>query len=340
MRFLIVVLAVLLLFGCTEAPVEPEENITNQTEPEPPPVSIIIEEQKNQTTEDIYIPPEPVEEENETVETTDVQYSYEPDATTGIFFIDVSSAKLHGNAVFIKKGDLDILVDGGPEENGGKTVDLLKSRKIDDIDILISTSADPRMYGGLEAVMNNFEVEHFWWTGKTFGNQEYVALVNGIQGKVKETRVVSKGDYTNLNELELEVLNPPVERFDDVNNDAIVLKVTDRNVSLLLTSGVQKGATQKMTNDIPEKTKVNILQAPYFGTGEGTRDIGLFLLASDPDDVIITGSADDSPANGGSREPFERLLTQYGIDWYNQYELGTIRITSDGQEYAIQNISN
>ncbi|MBN1170476.1 MBL fold metallo-hydrolase [Candidatus Micrarchaeota archaeon] len=338
MKLMLIVFAAALLFGCTGETIQPENNATNETEIQPPPVSIIIEEQKNQTQEDI-TPPSPPAAENET-ETTDIQYEFEPDIPMGIFFIDVSGSNLHGNAILIKKGDLDILVDAGPEQNKGKTVDLLKSRRVDDIDLLISTSADPRMYGALEAVMDNFEVEHFWWNGKTFRNQEYTALIGDIQEKVKETRIVSRGDRISLNGLELEILNPSELAFDDVNNDAIVLKITDRNVSILLTSGVQRGATQKMTNEIASKIKSDILQAPYFGTGEGTRDIGLFLLASGPENVIITGSSDDSPANGGSREPFERLLAQYNIGWYNQYELGTIRITSNGYEYAIQNISS
>ncbi len=328
MRYLI--LFALLLFGCVgNTPVE--ENTTNVTnETKPPPVSIIIEEQKNQTNieDDPYVEPE----ENVTEEPS---YTYDPDAQAGIFFIDVSDDQ-HGNAIFIKKGDVDILIDAGPEENVGKVVDLLRSRKIDDIELLISTSSDPRMYGGIGTVADTFEVERVWWSGMSFADSKYTEMIEGIDAE--ETLIVERGYNESINGLLIEVLNPPKDKFDDITNDAIVLSVTDRNVTFLLTSGIQKGATSKMKNDLD--LHADIMQAPYFGTGEGTRDIGLFLLEVAPKDVIITGSADDSAANGGSREPFERLLTQYKIKWYNQYELGTIRVTTDGNAYAIQNISN
>ena len=80
------------------------------------------------------------------------------------------------------------------------------------------------------------------------------------------------------------------------------------------------------------------MQAPYYGVGVGTSAIGLLLLAAEPQDVIITGSSDDSAANGGSREPFTRLMEQYGIDWYEVYAEGGLRITTDGQDYAIQSL--
>ena len=341
MRMLIGLFALLLVFGCIgngeEKPPEPVVNETNVTE-KPPPVTIIIEEQKNQTREE-QVPEKPPEQNVTVEETTEIQYTYDPNQTMGIYFIDVAGPKIHGNSVLIKRGDLDILIDAGSEEYGGEVVDFLKSREVDDIDLLISSNADPRHYGGIQEVFDNFEIEHFWWTGSTFADTEYIELTDDIKESVKEHRIVEKGYSTELNDIEIKILNPPAQRFDDINNDAIVTKVTDGNFTVLITSGIQKGAVQKLANEQAKEIKCMVIQAPYFGTGEGTRDIGLFLLTADPETMIITGSADDSPENGGSREPFERLLAQYGIDSYKTYELGSLRITTDGNEYVIQAVS-
>lgn len=338
MRILIGLLALLLIFGCVDD--RPPENITPQENvTEPPPVTIIIEEQQNQTTEDVIIPEEEPEE-NETVDPEVLEFEVQEGQPAGIFFIDVSDNFNHGNAILIKKGTLDILLDAGSKDKGNLVVDFLNSRSVDDIEILISTNPDPRNYGGLETVLDNFDVEHFWWSGGTFGDQKYIQLTNKISNEARMTTLVQDGFSKELGGLTIEVLNPPKDRFDDVNNDAIVLKITDGNVTTLLLSGIQKGAVQKLANEKKSKIKSDIMMAPYYGTGEGTRDIGLFLLAVDPTDVIVTGSSDDSAENGGSREPFERLMEQYGINWYNTYENGTLRITSDGSEYAIQNVTS
>ncbi len=339
MRILIGLLALLLIFGCVEerppeTNVTPDENVT-----EPPPVTIIIEDQQNQTTEDVVIP-EDEPEENDTGDPTVIDFVVEEGEPTGIFFIDVGDDFNHGNSILIKKGELDILIDAGPKEKANVVVDFLNSRSVDDIEVLISTNPDPRNYGGLETVIENFAVEQFWWSGESFGDQKYIQITNRISGKAKMTSLVEDGFSKELGGLKIEILNPPIERFDDSNNDAVVMKITEGNVSALLLSGIQKGAVQKLTNEKKSEIKTDIMMAPYYGTGEGTRDIGLFLLAAEPDYVIVTGSSDDSAENGGSREPFERLMEQYGIESLQTYVNGTLRVTTDGSEYAIQNVTS
>ncbi len=336
MRILLGLLALFLIFGCLGGEEPPPEVIVeeNETVVEEPPVQIIIEEQQNQTTEGEA--PEKPPEGNVTEESTELGYEYDPELPLGVFFIDVAGPKLHGNSVLIKKGDLDILVDAGPEEYGNTVVDFLNSRQVDDIEVLVSTNADPRQYGGIGLVADNFEIEHFWWTESAFGDLDYLAVTDKVKAMVKEHKEVEAGFATELNGIGIEVLNPPIDRFDDVNNDAIALKMTEGNVSIILTSGMQKGALQKLVNEQPEEIKAQVIQAPYYGLGEGTRDIGQFLLTAEPEIMIITGSADDSPANGGSREPYMRLMEQYGIGWNATYTNGTIRVTTDGSDYAVQ----
>ncbi len=337
MKIIIGLLAVLLLFGCVGDERESVLNETNESE-EPPPVTIIVEEQQNQTTEGEALPGEP--EENETEISTDITYEYNPDLPFGIFFIDIAGKTEHGNSILIKKGDLDILIDAGPEQNGNEVVDFLTSRSVDDIELLISTNADPRNYGGIKEVTENFEVEHFWWNGGTFADQEYISLTNTIKESVKEHEIIEEGFSREYNGIQIEIIGPPTDRFDDINNDAIVTKVTNGNTSILLLSGLQKGGVQKLASEKSNEIKSQIIQAPYYGLGEGTKDITLFLLAAEPEVMIITGSADDSPANGGSREPYLRAMEQHGISWNSTYDNGTLRITSDGSDYIIQNVSS
>ena len=65
---------------------------------------------ENQTTEE-QVPDKPPEENVTIEETTEIQYTYDPNQTMGIYFIDVAGEELHGNSVLIKRGDLDILID-------------------------------------------------------------------------------------------------------------------------------------------------------------------------------------------------------------------------------------
>jgi competence protein ComEC len=337
MRLILGLIAMLMLFGCVigEEPLN-GENVTNDSNETPSPVTIIVEEQENQTIEQNFTE----EDDGPLIEdsTTELEYEYTPEENVGVYFIYVGGPGLHGDAILIKKGDFDMLVDAGPQENAGKVVDFLNSRDVDDIEVLVSTNADPRHYGGLDLIADNFDIEHVWWSGDTFGDQEYAAVVDCLEDDSKLVTEVEKGFVMDLNGMTVEVLNPPTGRFEDVNNDAIVTRITDRNFSLLLTSGIQSGAQGKLANEQPGKIKSHVIQAPYYGVGAGTSGIGIFLITADPDDMVISGSADDSPENGGSREPYKRLMNQYDIAWCENYVNGTIRITTDGQSYAIQGL--
>ncbi|MBU0591814.1 hypothetical protein KKF81_00260 [Candidatus Micrarchaeota archaeon] len=348
MKWIFGLVATMLLFGCIIDGLWGGNQTDNETLNPPPAnesgnqnngsVNIILDDQQNQTIEQNTSDDGNGEENGQnTTPTTEMEYELDPEANIGVYFINVSTSTTHGDAILVKKGDFDMLIDAGPSESGGEVVDFLRSMEVDDLELVISTNADPRHYGGLELVGDNFLIEHFWWSGETFNDQEYDRIVSELEAKVKITQVVEKGFTTNLNGINIEILNPhDTQRFGDINNDAIVTRLVDREFSVLLTSGIQQGARDKIVNEQENKIKNKVIQAPYYGSGEGTRNIGLFLIRATPDIVIISGSADDASYNGGSREPFMRTMEQYNIAWEATYTSGTIRVTSDGIDYAVQ----
>ncbi len=309
----------------------PQGNATNQTN-----VTIIITNpQENTTVEQNQTqppPPPPVEESKE------VNYTYGPNDSLAIYFIYVGDMqeKLHGDAILIKKGDLDVLVDAGPLQSSGRVLDFLQSHNIDDIDVLVSTNADPRHYGGIGPVADAYRVEEFWWSGKAFGDAAYVALGATMASRVKTERNLSRGFSMTLDGVEFLALNPGPKPFADVNNDAIVLRVSDRNFSAVLLSGVQFGAQGDLLNNQRALLKCNVMQAPYYGLGAGTSGIANFLASTRPELMVISGGPDESSVSGGSRDPFRRLLDENDIAYIENYANGgqTVRILYDGESCA------
>ncbi|MBI5046328.1 MBL fold metallo-hydrolase [Candidatus Micrarchaeota archaeon] len=343
MKSIIILLACsILLFGCiigggenNQTNQTPSDNNTvqNQTPAKNTTVTVIINPQKNQTIEQNVT----VNESQPPVQppSKNITYDYEPSKPMVVYFIDIGEPA-HGNAILIKKGDLDVLVDGGPGVNAGKVVDFLRSRGVDDIDLMISSNPDPRNYGGLDSVADQYKVENFWWNGEQLNDNNYATLVNKMKGITKDTKIVGEEDLIELNGITFEVLNPSkTTPTNDVNNDGIVLRVSEGNFSMLLTSGIQTGTQGRLLSAVPEKVTADVMLAPYYGVGAGTSNMARWLSKAAPKTMIITGSADESPPNGGSRDPFKRLMKEYKVAWYETYINGTIRVTTDGTSYGV-----
>jgi competence protein ComEC len=72
-----------------------------------------------------------------------------------VHFIDVGQA----DAIFINYGDLDILIDGGNNSDGDQIVSYLESLNTDDIELMVATHPHEDHIGGLDIVIDRFEVE-------------------------------------------------------------------------------------------------------------------------------------------------------------------------------------
>ncbi len=340
-RFPILVLAFLafglLLAGCLgPAPVQNTTTKTNATNSTLPAngtipmnetnVTIIITQQQNQTVQqqqNYTSPPPPVVSKA-------INYTFEPNDTLAIYFIYVGDQANQGDAILIKKGDLNVLVDAGPAQNGGKVVDFLKTLDVGNVAVMLSTNADPMHYGGISAVAAAFPVQEFWWSDETFKDPAYAALGPSMAGMVKTARNVSRGFNMSLNGIDFTVLNPGPALFDDPNNDAVVLRVEDRGFCALLLSGVQFGAQNELLNDEGSQIKCEVIQAPYYGLGPGTSGIANFLKTTNPKLMVISGGPDES---GGSRDPFRSLLYEDNVNYIENYANGgsTVQVEYDGQ---------
>ena len=339
---ILAIVVFMLILGCGGR--TPVSNQTNTTAPANTtngtgPVTIIINNQTNQSAE------QNNSVQNNTVPTApnnSIQFTYDPTQPLGIYLIYVGDTS-QGDAILIKKGDFNMLVDAGPAKESGKVVDFLKSKGVENIAVLVSTTGDPRRFGGIEAIADNFPIQSYWWPGETLGNTEYAGIAARMANATKQVVIADDGYSNSYDGINFTVINPnPGKLFQDVNNDAMVIRLSQDGFSMLLTSDIQTGAQGNLINKYPGLISTTVLEAPYYGVGSGTANMGIFLNTAKPQVVVISGSADESAANGGSRAPFERLLnmSQNDIKWYDNYDNGTLRITVTGSQYAIDSLGS
>jgi competence protein ComEC len=289
---------------------------------------------------------------NATVNQTIPYYTYEPNKTLFVFFMNTTyisdwsqnaTNERQGESILIKKGDANILIDAGPREAAGQLVSFLQQRGVGNIALLISTHARPENYGGMDAVFGNFTVQQFMWNGQSFADQDYLELVQKAQSKSGRVIVADYLYQTSINGIDFQAINPQngSGKFYNIDNDGIVLRITDRNFCLMTTGDIAYGAQAAISTDPRINPRCDILQIPNYGLGQGTSNIDMLLLKVAPKSAIITGSYFD-PAN--ERYTIEEKLKLKGIAYYETFFSNltsgnktdrTLRITSDGYNYSI-----
>ncbi len=337
--FLALLVIGLLLFGCVQASSETKENkeiITQQTneklKKDSDSDTIVITQTTNQS-----VTREPIVIETPQVTLDAIRnYSNTPDEQFAIYFIYVGDLTHHGDAILIKRGDFDMLIDGGPKESGTRTVDFLKARAVDDLEVVVSTHADPEHYGGLDAVLDEYHVGQFWFSENLGDNPEYQRLIAKAQAKTEVIAPTRGGQYS-FNSLNFTVLNPRSEnRFANIDNDALAFEMTSGDFCILLLSDLNVGAQSDIINEF--HPACDLVQMPWHGLGQGNSNANLFIGSLNPKHVILSGGPTDDPNHGGSRLPLFQRLNISRIPWTTNYEEGSIRIVSDGTDYEISHI--
>lgn len=286
-----------------------------------------------------------------------LSYNFEPNQSLIIFFIDVSynysylhelkNPKRHGEAILLKKGDADILIDSGVEERANYLIDFLFKVGVDDIELYIATHGRKENYGGMRAVFGNFSVETLMWNNFTGDDENYYNLIENLSKKVKRVIIADYLMNFSINGIDFIVLNPKQnEKFLSIDNDGIVLKIIDRNFCLLTTGDITAGAQLRLSNDRNIEKNISlqckVLQIPNYGLGAGSGNIDIFLDRVKPTFAVITGSFFDPYRE---RQTIISKLKIRNIDYFSTFDskeekTNIVKIKTNGEDIFISNFDD
>lgn len=255
------------------------------------------------------------------------EYASNLNANLYVYFFNVGSGDIQGDAILIKKGDMDILVDAGPTQKQQDLVNDLLEAGVDDFELVVSTNDDPEHTGGLKYVSGRFKFGELWRPEE--GSEAYTAYLNSLGAE--SYKFVGEGDSKTLNGVTLTVLNPikGEDRFFDVNNDAVVLKVEDRGLCVLLTSDILGSQQTVATKSGP----CQIVQWPNHGVSEGLTEMNWFMDQTKPEVIVISGSATDWTNSRQSLMGAAHLGSERNITVLENYKGKDVKISWNGMRY-------
>src|SRR5450759_2058289 len=242
-------------------------------------------------------------------------------------FLDVGQ----GDSILVKYDNKTMLIDAGEKDKGEVISAYLKNQDISTLDYVVATHPNSDHIGGMVDILNSFKVEYFIDSGYPYTSKTYEDMLTTIDKKNIPFEIPKRGDKINFAPgIDVQVLNPGNSYFtDDLNQNSIVLKITDGTVSFLLTGD----AGIEAENEIMKagyNVNADILKVGHHGSR--TSSSASFINAVSPTvSVIEVGAGNDY--GHPHKETLDRLQKVSKV--YRTDLDGTITITTDGSKYTV-----
>lgn len=242
-----------------------------------------------------------------------------------VHFIDVGQ----GDSILIESPNgKTMLVDGGVKGAGPQVVSYLREIGVSKLDIVVATHPDADHIGGLIPVLNSMTIEQFYDSGKVHTSQTFEEMLTLIDEKNIPYDVPTPGDNIKFDEdVTVKVLNAN-EQASDNNDASIVLKIVYGNVSFLLTGDAGIALEKEM---MQYDVSATVLKAGHHGSNTSSSED--FIRAVKPEVTILSYGKDNKYGHPHA-EVVDRLK-EIGSKIYATADIGTITLTTDGVNYAV-----
>ena len=252
-----------------------------------------------------------------------------------VSFIDVGQ----GDAILIRTAENAVLIDAGEHSNVRAVVDELRAAEITRLCYVVATHPHSDHIGGLPLILRDFEVGQLVMPDIEHNTATFENLLEAIESHDIDVYFPEPNDILRAGSIYMQVLSPPTEHFNDVNNNSVVLRLVHGETAFLFMGDAEEQAerwilenTRAVSANVLalENTRAvsaNVLKTGHHGSRTSTSDE--FLAAVSPDIAII------SVGRGNRYEhPHEETLgklDERGVAVFRTDIDGTVRLVSDGR---------
>ena len=246
------------------------------------------------------------------------------DGSLSVHFIDVGQ----GDCIYINQGEYNMLIDAGNNEDGEKLVSYLKSLNVNGFDYVIGTHPHEDHIGGMDDIINNFEIENYYMPDKLSTTKTFEDVLDALDAKGLSYNVPKIDDEFKLGDATFKVIYSG-DDTNDINDSSIVLKMTYGDNSFLFTGDATSNVEEIILN---KDIKSDVLKVAHHGSSYSSTTE--FLDKVDPKYAIISVGTNNSynhPASITLQKLSNRDIKVYRTDLD-----GTIIFTSDGTNLSVQ----
>lgn len=266
--------------------------------------------------------------ENIVSETRTVQTQLENEDLK-IYYLNVGQA----DSILIQNQNKNMLIDAGNNGDGDNIVKYLKELQINKIDILVGTHPHEDHIGGLDDIINSFEIGTIYMPKVATTTKTFEDVLDAIESKELKVTTPEIDSEFSLGDLKFKILWTSDDE-DNLNSSSIVLKMTFDELSYIF-AGDAEAAEEKEIIKSGYNIEAQVLKLGHHGSSTSSSEE--FLDKVSPSIAIIMTGERNSYGHP-HKEVLERLEAR-NIKVYRTDTYGTILITSDGKSNKVEVLS-
>ena len=223
-----------------------------------------------------------------------------------------------------------MLIDAGNVEDGSKIAETIKSYGIQKIDYLIGTHIHEDHIGGMEKIVEEFEIGTIYLPyNQTSTAKYYERLLTAIQAKGLKLTKVEVGKTFQIGNVTCEVKAVDHTEPDEPNNASIVIQMNYQEHQYLFMGDAEKKVEEARTWE-----DVDVLKVGHHGSS--TSSSQAFLDQIKPEIAII--QVGEGNSYGLPKEEILNRFEQMESKIYRTDEDGTIHLIDQGEKIVIETV--
>lgn len=315
-----ILLSVLIFAGCTSTDTSQESQVH-------------VSQNTNQATQASAIETqhENIQDDNQQVtETSQVQATTQENndvrGELQVHFIDVGQG---ASQLIIGSSGKTFLIDAGNNSQEEEIVAYLRKNGIQKIDILVGTHPDADHIGGLDAVIDNFEIGKIYMPKVQSNTKTFEDVLLAIQRKGLKVSTAKAGVTLDWEPDAKVQMIAPVRDYEDDNDMSAVLKLTFGEISFLFTGDAESKSEHDMINSKVD-LKSDVLLVAHHGSKSSTTEAFLDVVKPSFGVIQVGKNNYGHPAP----EILERL-NKRGVKVYRNDLHGDIVFVTDGKNIKV-----